>query len=82
MNPDRRGDLEVTELLNALGRVDPPSHDALDGALEALWSAVAEEMFFAGEEGTADASMRPASRERRSNNSQHIHQRRRAHPGA
>jgi hypothetical protein len=82
MNPDRE-DLDITELLSAIGQVGPPSSEALEDAREVLWSAVAEEMLSAD-----DALTRPAEhvadqpQESRQNSSRQAERRRDASPGA
>jgi hypothetical protein len=64
---------EYSDLLSALGRVEPPSPDALAAAREVLWAAVAGEMLGTAPAGDADA--RDADRRGRAS------QRRRDDPG-
>jgi hypothetical protein len=54
------GDMDWLGALDVLGRVAPPSSDALDAAREVLWSAVAGEML-----GTHLAAGRPRRAGRR-----------------
>lgn len=98
MNPDRTdhriADLQIAELLSAAGRVGPPASRALEDAREVLWSAVAQEMLFAGEvaagesEGEADQPQQAArqqpdrSRRRQPDRSRQAEQRRRAGPAS
>jgi hypothetical protein len=86
VNQDRE-DLDIAELLSAVGQVRPPTSDALADAREELWSAVADEMLCANDprtrtvERTADQPQQTA-RQRRSNRSKQTDQRRKADPGA
>jgi hypothetical protein len=86
VNQDRE-DLDIAELLSAVGQVSPPSSDALADAREELWPAVADEMLFTNDPRTRTAERnadqpQQTARQRRPNRSNQADQRRKANPGA
>jgi hypothetical protein len=85
VNQDR-DDLDIAELLNAVGQVSPPSSDALADAREQLWSAVADEMLVTDDPRTRTAERTmdqppQTARQRRPDRSKQADQRRQANPG-
>jgi hypothetical protein len=57
---DNPAELQASELLAALGTVQPPEPRVLENAREVLWSAVASEMLGTGPAGEQTAAA-PAS---------------------
>jgi hypothetical protein len=86
VNQDRE-DLDIAQLLSAVGQVSPPSSDALEDAREELWSAVADETLFTNDPRTRTAERKAdqpqqTDGQRRPSRSKQADQRRKANPGA
>lgn len=86
MNPDA-ADLQIAELLSAVGNVSPPSSAVLQRARELLWTAVAEEMLSTSDPRTGPAGYKAeqpqrTARPRRPDSPRQSQQRRNANPGA
>lgn len=86
MNPDA-ADLQIAELLSAVGNVNPPSSAVVQSARELLWTAVAEEMLSTSDPRTGPAGYkaehpRRTAPPRRPDSPRQSQQGRNANPGA